>query len=287
MEISYGHFFILPQMNKYHNCIFLLFLLAISCGPSQQEENAEQPPVQTATEDDEQWISLFNGEDMQGWVPKIRGYALGENYANTFRVEDGLLKVRYDGYDDFAQQYGHLFYEEPFSSYKFRVEYRFTDEQAPNGEGWAWRNSGIMVHGQAPETMGLEQDFPISIEVQLLGGPEEGERSTCNLCTPGTHVVMDGELVEQHCINSTSQTYRGDQWVTAEVIVYADSLIQHVVNGDTVLQYTQPQVGGGVVSGYPEDVKTDGQILSSGYISLQSESHPIDFRKVEIMQLDE
>ena len=287
MEISYGHFFILPQMNKYHNCIFLLFLLAISCGPSQQEENAEQPPVQTATEDDEQWISLFNGEDMQGWIPKIRGYALDENYANTFRVEDGLLKVRYDGYDDFAQQYGHLFYEEPFSSYKFRVEYRFTGEQAPNGEGWAWRNSGIMVHGQAPETMGLEQDFPISIEVQLLGGPEEGERSTCNLCTPGTHVVMDGELVEQHCINSTSQTYRGDQWVTAEVIVYADSLIQHVVNGDTVLQYTQPQVGGGVVSGYPEDVKTDGQILSSGYISLQSESHPIDFRKVEIMQLDE
>ncbi len=287
MEISYGHFFILPQMNRYHIYIFLLFLLAISCGPSQQEENAEQPPVQTATEDDEQWISLFNGEDMQGWIPKIRGYALGENYANTFRVEDGLLQVRYDGYDDFAQQYGHLFYEEPFSSYKFRVEYRFTGEQAPNGEGWAWRNSGIMVHGQAPETMGLEQDFPISIEVQLLGGPEEGERSTCNLCTPGTHVVMDGELVEQHCINSTSQTYRGDQWVTAEVIVYADSLIQHVVNGDTVLQYSQPQVGGGVVSGYPEEVKTDGQVLRSGYISLQSESHPIDFRKVEILPLDE
>jgi hypothetical protein len=287
MEISYGHFFILPQMNRYHIYIFLLFLLAISCGPSQQEENAEQPPVQTATEDDEQWISLFNGENMQGWIPKIRGYALGENYANTFRVEDGLLQVRYDGYDDFAQQYGHLFYEEPFSSYKFRVEYRFTGEQAPNGEGWAWRNSGIMVHGQAPETMGLEQDFPISIEVQLLGGPEEGERSTCNLCTPGTHVVMDGELVEQHCINSTSQTYRGDQWVTAEVIVHADSLIQHVVNGDTVLQYSQPQVGGGVVSGYPEEVKTDGQVLRSGYISLQSESHPIDFRKVEILPLDE
>lgn len=287
MEISYGHFFILPQMNRYHIYIFLLFLLAISCGPSQQEENAEQPPVQTATGDDEQWISLFNGEDMQGWIPKIRGYALGENYANTFRVEDGLLQVRYDRYDDFAQQYGHLFYEEPFSSYKFRVEYRFTGEQAPNGEGWAWRNSGIMVHGQAPETMGLEQDFPISIEVQLLGGPEEGERSTCNLCTPGTHVVMDGELVEQHCINSTSQTYRGDQWVTAEVIVYADSLIQHVVNGDTVLQYSQPQVGGGVVSGYPEEVKTDGQVLRSGYISLQSESHPIDFRKVEILPLDE
>lgn len=222
---------------------------------------------------------------MTGWVPKIRGYALGETYGNTFRVEDGLLKVRYDAYSDFNQQYGHLFYEKPFSNYKLRVEYRFKSEQAPQGEGWAWRNSGIMVHGQSPESMGQDQDFPISIEVQLLGGPKEGDRTTCNLCTPGTHVVMDGKLVEQHCISSSSDTYRGDQWVTAEVIVYADSLIQHVVNGDTVLSYTQPQVGGGVVNDYPEGIKEDGKKLTSGYISLQSESHPVDFRTVEIMEL--
>lgn len=284
MALAYGQIF--TFMSQTYCSLFILLILLSCTGPQTQEtQTVDEQAVSEAPTSDDQWASLFNGEDMSGWIPKIRGYALGENYGNTFRVEDGLLKVRYDAYDDFAQQYGHLFYKEPFSSYKLRVEYRFVGEQAPEGEGWAWRNSGIMVHGQSPESMGLEQDFPISIEVQLLGGPEEGDRTTCNLCTPGTHVVMDGELVEQHCINSSSQTYRGDQWVTAEVIVYADSLIQHLVNGDTVLSYTRPQVGGGVVNDYPEDVKEDGKILSSGYISLQSESHPVDFRKVEIMEL--
>jgi hypothetical protein len=274
------------MVKRYHPFLLLLILWACSGPQSSDTQNSDSQTENPVSEAEENWVPLFNGQDMSGWIPKIRGYAAGENYGNTFRVEDGLLKVRYDAYDDFAQQYGHIFYEEPFSSYKLRVEYRFVGEQAPQGEGWAWRNSGIMVHGQSPESMGIDQDFPISIEVQLLGGPEEGERTTCNLCTPGTHVMIDGELVEQHCINSSSQTYRGDQWVTAEVIVYADSLIQHVVNGDTVLQYTQPQMGGGVVNDYPEDVKEDGKILSSGYISLQSESHPVDFRKVEILELD-
>lgn len=274
-------------MTRTYYFLFLLLVFSACNGPqSAGTQNTDTQAVSEVPDAEENWVPLFNGKDMRGWIPKIRGYAPGENYGNTFRVEDGLLKVRYDAYEDFAQQYGHIFYEKPFSSYKLRVEYRFVGEQAPQGEGWAWRNSGIMVHGQSPESMGIDQDFPISIEVQLLGGPEEGERSTCNLCTPGTHVVMEGELIEQHCINSTSKTYRGDQWVTAEVIVYADSLIQHVVNGDTVLQYTQPQVGGSVVNDYPEDVKEDGKILSSGYISLQSESHPVDFRKVEILELD-
>ena len=265
---------------------YLLLLLSLACAaPSSDQDLPENSQNTQAQNNDQVWIPLFNGEDMTGWIPKIRGYTLGKNYGNTFRVEDGLLKVRYDAYRNFNQQYGHLFYEKPFSNYKLRVEYRFVGEQAPQGEGWAWRNSGIMVHGQSPESMGQDQDFPVSIEVQLLGGPEEGERTTCNLCTPGTHVVMDGKLVQQHCINSSSDTYRGDQWVTAEVIVYADSLIQHVVNSDTVLSYTQPQVGGGVANDFSEGIKENGKILSSGFISLQSESHPVDFRAVEIMEL--
>ncbi|WPP52437.1 3-keto-disaccharide hydrolase [Catalinimonas niigatensis] len=271
--------------------IFSSLLFIYSCTPSQNNEQQAQETADTTatTPQEEEWISLFNGEDLSGWHVKIRGHELDDNYNNTFRVEDGMMKVRYDQYDDFAQQYGHIFYEKPYSHYKFRVEYRFVGEQAPQGEGWAWRNSGIMVHGQSPESMGLEQDFPISIEVQLLGGSEESEdeRTTCNLCTPGTNVVMDGELVTQHCINSTSETLRGDQWVTAEVVVMGDSVIHHLVNGDTVLTYQQPQMGGGTVSGHDESVKIDGQLLKEGYISLQSESHPVDFRKIEILPLEE
>lgn len=235
-----------------------------------------------------EWIQLFNGKDLNDWTVKIAKHEVGENYANTFRVEDGLMKVRYDGYTDFDFQYGHIHYNTPYSAYLLRVEYRFTGEQAPGGEGWAWRNSGAMLHGQDPKTMLKDQDFPISIEGQLLGGDGTNERTSSNLCTPGTNVFMekDGELFTSHCTNSTSKTYHGDQWVTAEFLVLADSVVHHIIEGDTVLTYYKPQIGGGSVSNYDPAVKQDGKALKSGYISLQSESHPIDFRKVELLDLE-
>lgn len=232
-------------------------------------------------------IQLFNGKDIKQWIPKIRLHDVGVNYGNTFRVEDGLLKVRYDQYEDFNQQYGHLAYNTPFSYYVLRLEYRFVGEQTKGGEGWAWRNSGAMLHGQAPETMLRNQDFPISIEAQLLGGDNTPTsiRTTSNLCTPGTNVVMNDELFTPHCINSSSKTYHGDQWVTAEFVVLGDSVIRHVLEGQTVIAYSKPQVGGGNVSEHDPKIKKDGQALTSGYIYLQSESHPIDFRKVELYDL--
>lgn len=253
--------------------------LCVACGPSSSNVNAQ-------AEDLPQAIQLFNGKDIQDWIPKIRLHEVGENYANTFRVEDELLKVRYDGYDEFDQQYGHLAYKEPFSYYVLRVEYRFVEEQAKGGEGWAWRNSGAMLHGQAPETMLKDQDFPISVEGQMLGGDEKTERTTSNLCTPGTHVFIDGELYTPHCINSKSKTYHGDQWVTADFVVLGDSVIQHVLEGEVVLEYNKPQIGGGNVENFAPNQKVDGTPLTEGYIYLQSESHPVDFRKVELYNLE-
>jgi hypothetical protein len=239
--------------------------------------------AQTAEPKD--WIPLFNGRNLDGWIPKITGHELGDNYAGTFRVENGVLKVSYDGYQDFDRKFGHLFYRQKFSHYIIAVEYRFTGEQAPGGPTWAVRNSGIMVHCQAPETMKKDQDFPISIEVQLLGGTGAGERPTANLCTPGTHVVMDGKLVTQHCLPSRSKTYHGDQWVRVEAKVLGSERIEHIVNGETVLVYEKPQIGGGAVTHFDENVKRDGMLLEEGYIALQSESHPIEFRKVELLNL--
>lgn len=235
--------------------------------------------------DRKEWIQLFNGKNLDGWIPKITGFAPGVNALNTFRVEDGLLKVRYDEYEEFGNRFGHLFYREPFSYYIIAVEYRFTGEQAKGGPGWATRNSGIMVHGQPAETMLRDQDFPISIEVQLLGGLGKGPRPTANLCTPGTHVEMGGSLFVTHCVSSKSPTFDGDQWVRAEAHVYGGERIKHVVNGETVLEYERPQIGGGNVSNFDPKVKRDGEILTGGSISLQSESHPIEFRKVELLNL--
>lgn len=246
-------------------------------------------PTATTAEDypEGEWVSLFNGENLDGWTPKIRYHELGENYANTFRVEDGLLKVRYDGYDRYNETFGHLFYKTPFSHYRLRVEYRFVGEQCPGGPGWAVRNNGLMLHGESPETMAKDQDFPASIEVQLLGGDGRNRRTTSNLCTPGTNVVMDGKLITQHCTSSTSKTYHGDQWVTAEVEVRGDKVIRHLLEGGTVLEYTQPQLDERDAHARELAEKNGGRLLSKGTISLQSESHPTDFRKIEIMRLAE
>lgn len=232
------------------------------------------------------WIDLFNGKDLKDWNIKISKHNYNENYANTFRAEDGLMKVGYDGYGDFDQQYGHIFYKKPFSYYLLKVTYRFVGEQAKGGEGWAYRNSGVMLHGQAPETMLKDQDFPISVEGQLLGGDGTHDRHTSNVCTPGTQIVYGGKLFTPHCLDSKSKTYAGDQWVTAEFLVLGDSVIKHIIDKEVVLEYTKPQIGGGNVSNYDPKIKVDGKVLTSGYISLQSESHPIEFKKVRLYNLE-
>ena len=253
----------------------LLLCLTFACNQEETEE-----PEQTA---EPEWISLFNGRDLSGWDIKITGSELNDNYKNTFRVEDGLLKVSYDEYERFDGEFGHLFYKEKFTHYILRVEYRFVSAQAPGGPDWALRNSGAMLHSQSAESMTLDQSFPVSIEAQFLGGTGEGERPTANLCTPGTHVVMDGELITQHCVSSSSKTYHGDEWVTVEMEVRGDELIRHVIDGETVIAYSEPQIGGdNKAEDYPVP---DGTPLSQGYIALQAESHPIEFRKVELLDL--
>jgi len=239
-----------------------------------------------ADKDRREWVQLFNGRDLAGWVPKITGHDAGVDFANTFRVERGVLKVAYDGYDSFGGRFGHLFYEKPFSHYVIAVEYRFVGRQVEGGPAWGFKNSGVMIHGQPVETMRRNQDFPISIEVQLLGGRGDGQpRPTANLCTPGTDVVMDGKLVTQHCVESSSPTFDGEQWVRVEVEVHGSGKNVHRVNGQEVLSYEQPRIGGGNVNGFDPSQKQDGKLLAEGSISLQSESHPVEFRKVELLNL--
>jgi len=244
------------------------------------------PCLAQTTSDTKEWIQLFNGRNLDGWVPKIAGYPLGENYADTFRVENGVMKVSYDKYTMFDNKFGHLFYNrQKFSHYIIAAEYRFVGEQVPGGPSWALRNNGLMLHSQSPESMGKDQDFPISIEVQLLGGAATGDRPTANVCTPGTEIFKNGAMVRAHCTNSTSATYRGDQWVRVEVEVRGSEHLKHMIDGKTVLEYDLPQIGGGAVSNFDPSVKKDGTLLSEGYITIQGESHPTEFRKIEVLNL--
>lgn len=235
----------------------------------------------------QEWIKLFNGKDLNDWTVKIHHHDVGQDPANTFRVEDGIIKVRYDKYDKFNEQFGHLYYKQPFSYYHLVVEYRITGEWRKDAPNYTMRNSGIMFHSQDPKTMPREQDWPISIEFQLLSALDNGApRPTGNMCSPGTDVVYKGKIDPRHCIESSSKTYRSEEWVRAELIVLGDSLVTHIIDGDTVLQYSKPQIGGGVVANYDPAIKRDGKLLSEGFIALQSEGQPVDFRKVELLNLE-
>lgn len=260
-------------MTKAANLLFIL-CFCISCNPEKKSTN-------------DTWIKLFNEKNLNDWIVKIHHHEPGVNFGNTFRVEDGMITVRYDQYGDFNDQFGHLYYKQPFSHFHLKMEYRFTGKLQPGAPEYTLLNSGVMFHSQDPRSMPKEQNWPISVEMQFLAGLGDGKpRPTGNMCSPGTDIVYQGETYPGHCLNSTSKTYGADEWVRAELIVLGDSLITHIINGDTVLQYSKPTIGGGVVSGYDSTLWVPGKPLTSGFIALQSEGQPIDFRNVELKNLE-
>lgn len=260
-----------------------LLISALACVAHGQRVKTA-PKAGGKAEAESEWRSLFNGKNLDGWVPKVRGCELGVNYKNTFRVKDGAIRVDYSEYDEFDNRFGHLFYKEKFSHYRLRFEYRFVGNQLAGGAGWAFRNSGVMIHCENPETMELDQNFPTSLEVQLLGGTGKGERTTANLCTPGTHVEMNGKLVERHCVTSSSGTFHGNQWVKLEVEVRGNEVIRHFVNGEEVLSYGKPVLGGDEHSKALAEV-AGTPVISEGWIAFQSESHPVEFRNIRLKVL--
>jgi hypothetical protein len=272
-----------------HFSITCLFFAVALAGCSPGKKNLPEK---------EEWIQLFNKKDLSGWDIKIAKHPLNDNFNNNFYVKDSILKIDYSAFQKFDGEFGHLYYKEPFSYYKVRVEYRFNGQQLQGGPDYAWLNSGVMLHSQSASSLGINQTFPVSLEMQLLGSDEKQKRTNGNLCTPGTQVNMKGSLVNSHCINSSSKNNMADEWVTAEAVVLGDSVIYHIINADTVLTYEKPRVGGGFVNndltwtrgGFGADslswMQKQGAALTSGYIALQAESHPLEFRKVELLNLE-
>ena len=263
--------------------------------------NCTSSKIQDASSEEE-WISLFNGQDLSNWTIKVAGQDLNFNYKNTFVVEDEMIRINYEEYEEFNDAFGHMYYNTPFSYYKLQFEYRFVGEQTKGGASWNVRNSGVMLHSQSAVSNDYNQGFPVSIELQMLGGlgEDDGERTTGNVCTPGTAVMMGDTVNYNHCINSISKTYHGDQWVQAEAIVHGGDEMTFLIEGDTVLQFQRPQVGGGFISQLMQGrdwdqfgivkskddwLSKDGQVLTEGYISLQAESHPIDFKNIRLLNL--
>ncbi|SFB25630.1 3-keto-disaccharide hydrolase [Algoriphagus aquimarinus] len=267
--------------------MFRKILVASILGTALISCSAEKKETQVAEQPKAEWIDMFNGENLEDWTAKIYHHESGDNYQNTFRVVDGTIEVNYDDYNEgFNDRYGHLFYKKPFSSFHMTWEYRFTEQWLEDAASYTYRNSGVMFHSQAPETILKEQDWPISVEWQMLAEEKEGvPRPTGNMCSPGTDVFFEGKKDPRHCINSTSPTFKWDEWVKADLIVYGDSLVVHLVNDVKVLEYTLPQIGGGVANGFDPKYKEDGKLLKEGYIGLQSEGQGVIFKNLKIKEL--
>ena len=275
-------------MKGFVHCFFsllLTILISLSCNNKKGKEINQ-----------ENWEPLFNGIDLTGWDIKIKDHPLNENYKNTFQVEDSMIRVVYSDYEKFNNQFGHLYTQKAYSYYKLRLQYRFVGDQLPDAPSWADRNSGVMLHSQSAKSINLHQDFPVSLEMQFLCGNGKDTVPTGNVCTPGTFIIYDGKPYLAHIMNSNSKTYLKNEWINAEAEVYGDSLVRHIINGDTVLTYTKPMIGEGFVSktnNWTTSNITDSLLwikkantaLKEGHIALQAESQPVDFRRIEILDL--
>ena len=215
-----------------------------------------------------EWIDLFNGKNLDGWIVKTVGSPAGENPWNLFRVEEECLSVSYADLDvPFKDHFGHIYTANTYTNYRFRCEYRFIGEQVPNAPKWAYANNGIMLHCPDPAGMDLNQKFPNSCEFQLLGDT----RNTGALFTPGCKVDYNGEEMSKS-VASTIPAKPLGEWVKAEAVV-KDGTIQHWINGELVMEYTNPRYD-------------DGTPMTHGHIAFQAESHPCQFRNIQIMPLD-
>lgn len=246
-------------------------------------------PMITVGAEKEGWIPLFNGKDLSGWTPKFTGSPLGVNLLDTFKAEDGILKVSYDQYDKFEERYGHLYTNLAYSHYKFRLEYRFEGSMMPDAPHYVNLNSGIMVHSQSPLSLRRDQAFPVSLEFQFLADEGKGPRPTGNVCTPGTNLEMDGKLITKHIVKSSAPTFPAGEWVAIEIEVRGNESIVHRVNGQEVLRYERPQLDPeGKVEATDElfGAGADTQ-LNAGHIALQAEGQGVWFRKIEILPLAE
>ncbi len=249
----------------------IIFILTCSCKKNKDME----------------WISIFNGKDLKGWSPIFTGEEYGVNYLNTFQVKDGKLVACYDAYDHFDNNFGHIFYQEKLSRFRLRLEYRFVGNSVPGSPSWAFKNSGIKFHTPHPSELPLHQTLLVAVEAQILGGDGKTERFTGNVCTAGTHIKMNDSLITQHCTNSSYPAIIDTSWVKMEIEVHGSEKIIHKIDGRTVMEYAEPQYDD--TDEFARELMEKGHpsIISEGYIALQAEGHPVEFRNIELMKLAE
>lgn len=233
------------------------------------------------------WRPIFDGRTLDGWTPKIAGYPVGENFADTFVVRDEAIVVSYAGYEGkFGGKFGHLFYKTPFKAYRLRLNYRVLDPPLPDTPAWARSNSGVMFASQSPQSMSLRQPFPMSVEFQVLGRDGDAPRPTGAVCTPGTSITFDGIKAKEHCVpSSTAPTIANGTWTSLELEVLPNGQVTQKINGAVVHRYADVALDPSDSFAAVAKPYFETHSATEGYIALQSEGHPIEFKDIEVQEL--
>ena len=261
--------------------IFSLALLPILSGcktDAKKSTDAEAEEVKeeaTATEEvalntltqaeaDDGWVLLFDGETSEGW----RGFKK-ESFPAAWNIEDdGTLHIQGSGRGEAgAKDGGDIVYDKIFSNFHLIVQWK-VDSAA---------NSGILYRG----TEEFDYIWKTGPEMQVL---DNDNHPDAKLGKNGNR--QSGSLYD--LIPADPQNFRGyGEWNTSEVLAKGKN-IQHIMNGDTVVQYT---IGSERMAALIANSKWPGEnpnwanIPMEGFIALQDHGDDVWYRNIKIKEL--
>ncbi|MGJ8672616.1 3-keto-disaccharide hydrolase [Rubritalea sp.] len=231
------------------------------------------------------YVSLFNGENLDGWYLKIRS-GDEEMAQKVFSVEDGMVRVfgasfpeRYKVDTGENDTHGMMYTEKKFSRYIFQFEYKWGTRIANNFARWQY-DAGCFYHVTDDEI------WPTGIEYQVRYDHMQQRNHTGDLIRPkgvayqwicnaeGTaflHPSKGGKPAKgagwEHAGEPTKNFQAlNDKWNRCEIIVMGDQYTVHKLNGEVINIAVDLSPGEGV-------------------IGLQAETAEIFYRNIRIKEL--
>jgi hypothetical protein len=214
-------------------------------------------------------IELFNGKDLSGWTKISRAGETPD--PATWTVADGVIRCT-------GMPYGYIRTENRYKNYRLTVEWRWSGpDLPPNAQGRPRnRNSGVLLHTDASDTV-----WPSALEAQLQ---QTSAGDFHHMGTVETAEVLAARAKAAAAAGGDAEAAQRAQGVRrvpktgapAEKPVGEWNTYEITCSGDTVTLR---------INGVDQNRATKANV-TEGYICLQSEGAPIEFRNVKLTPLE-
>jgi hypothetical protein len=216
---------------------------------------------------------LFNGRDLSGWCVALEGRRPGEDPNGVFRVSDGVMRVS-------GEETGGIVSEKSYRDYVLRVEYRWVGKSVGSRLGMA-ADTGVLYHSQG-EMFAWNGLWMRSFECNILRGrtgdfiivSDKGAPVRYAATVEGRVVADEANISNWFRLGSWANTEdtpdvfperRYGEWNRLE-IVCDGSRVEHWLNDVLVFE-------------------AENLTPSQGRIQIQSEGHPVEFRRIDLKAL--